>query len=618
MKKTLLFLSSCLVVVTLITPPAIGQGIIRALTCRGGAAIDIRIDKDPSPDDPGKIRAVLRYQRATQPVDLELNNLAPNTCSWNPGNFPDVPLEPGVVYFDMPKEAQPWSETGPRMIDTTMNAAVHFPDMKTLPRYLSDPTKYFLFYVDDKTNFSISYIATKHDAGPPVFTKFSGITQIREKELLCRGGPSLGFTKGATVDDNKVSMKLTYPVSTKPPGSTGKGLSPGTCAWMNPVGMPVAPARIQFTTDAGNAQLSQASPTAAERWPDAYTIPAYMSNPDHFWIFKTVEGDPTTAGLHRPWKSSTAIGTRSESPSYKRSEVAKGPEKARPGASKSSIVARAQRLEFVAVDRKLDQFTIRFRARQIASPQGQNASPQGQDALSQFRNSFSEGQSALPQVEYSTSAPMRDPSTGRWRFPGSGTIEEAAVTSFKFRAKVSVGKLLPQVSGAEYLAQSSETVWLGTRYHFIITIPADVNGPEEQYTGQFMSIGRKVRITLTSVQILQEPHGMNSSWSWDVFSTDLSGKGRKVGEKMFEWQNPINSVRMIVGAATFVNLDGRPLVSQKEWELTPEAGMGLALIRQEFNTRGMTVGKRYSFTLTSKQGLDVVFRIVGYVVVSQH
>ena len=134
MKKALLPLSCCVVAVTLITSLAYGQGRIRALVCRGKPGIVIKIERDPSPDNPRNVRVVLQYEKPTQKVDEGFNNLAPGTCSWNPANFPDVPVEPGVIYFDLPKEAQPWSETGKRLIDTTLNAAVHFPDMITLPR----------------------------------------------------------------------------------------------------------------------------------------------------------------------------------------------------------------------------------------------------------------------------------------------------------------------------------------------------------------------------------------------------------------------------------------------------------------------------------------------------
>lgn len=594
MKKALLPLSCYVVAVTLITSLAYGQGRIRALVCRGKPGIVIKIERDPSPDNPRNVRVVLQYEKPTQKVDEGFNNLAPGTCSWNPANFPDVPVEPGVIYFDLPKEAQPWSETGKRLIDTTLNAAVHFPDMITLPRYLNDPSKYWLFYVDDKTNFSISYTATKHHPGPPVFTEMIGVAGTRQEELLCRGGPSLGFTKGSVVGDNRVEMRLEYTVSSKPPGSMGAGLAPGTCAWINPVGIVKPPAHIQFTT-AGNAQLSQTlkgdpvdrSPTAAEKWPDAHTIPVYMSDPNHYWSFKTVVNDPATAGSHSVWKPSIGSGPRTTSPTDRTSDATKPPDRTKN--STSSAVGRTQSLEYVTVDRKLDQFSIRFRARKNASP----------------------------QVRYSTSAPIREPSTGRLYFPGAGYTTGGGVEQIGgFQAAVTLAKPLPLVSGAEFIGRSHLKPQRGTAYHFIIRIPKDVNGTEEQYTGQFTTMTQTVRVVLEQVKIVKEPDGLNSFWSWVLFSADGSSEIETSGKMTLDLKNASERVRMIVGAEAEEDAIHQDYIGKQHWTLTPKAGMGIALIKHEFDTRSMTPGKRYPFNLTSMRGMDIEFYISGYVEVS--
>lgn len=594
MKKAVLLLSCCLAAVTLITSTAYGQGATRVLVCRGKPGINIRIEKDPSPDNPRNVRVVLQYERATQKVDEDFNNLAPGTCAWNPANWPDVPVEPGVVYFDLPKEAQPWSETIKRLIDTTLNAAVHFPDMITLPRYLNDPTKYWLFYVDDKSNFSVSYTATKHHAGPPVFTEMVGVAGARQEELLCRGGPSLGFTKGSVVGDNRVEMQLDYKVSPNPPGSVGAGLAPGTCAWINPVGIVKPPAQIQFTT-AGNAQLSQTlrgdpvdrSPTAAEKWPDVNTIPIYMSDPNHYWSFKTVENDPATARSHSAWKPSIGSKPWTTSTSDRTSDATKPRDRNK--SSSSSVVGRTQSLEFVAVDRTLTWFNIRFRSRKNASP----------------------------QVRYSTSAPMREPSTGRLYFPGAGYTTGGGVEKIGgFQADVSILKPLPLVNGAEFVGRSRLIPQRGTVYHFIISIPKDANGPEEQYTGQFTTMTKTVRVTLESVKILKEPDGLNSFWSWVLFSADGSNEAPGSNHMDIELLNASDRVRMIVGAEAEEASIQQDYVGKQHWTLTPKAGMGIALIKHEFDTRSMTPGKRYPFNFSSMRGMDIEFYISGYLEIS--
>lgn len=593
MKKALFLLSCCLVAVTLIAFPAYGQGTTRILVCRGKPGIVLKIQKDPSPDNPRNVRVVLQYERPTQKVDEDFNNLAPGTCSWNPANWPDVPVEPGIVYFDLPKEAQPWSETGKRLMDTTMNAAVHFPDMITLPRYLNDPSKYWLFYVDDKSNFSVSYIATKHHAGPPVFTEMTGVAGIRQEQLLCRGGPSLAFTKGATVGDNLVEMRLEYTVSSNPPGSLGKGLAPGSCAWLNPVGIVKPPAQIQFTT-AGNAQLSKTlkgdpvdrSSTAAEKWPDANTIPVYMSDPNHFWSFKTVDNDPATARSHSSWKPSIGSGPRSTT-ADKTADATKPRDRNK--SSTSSAVGRTQSLEFVAVDRTINSFNLRFRARKNASP----------------------------QVRYSTSAPMREPSTGRLYFPGAGYTSGGGVEQIGgFQADVSLAKPLPLVSGAEFVGRSRLKPQRGTVYHFIVRIPADANGTEEQYTGQFTTMTQTVRVELQTVKILKEPHGLNSYWSWVLFSADGSSENASSGNMILTLRNAADRVRMIVGAEAEEDVIQQDYVGKQHWTLTPKPGMGIALIKHEFDTRSMIPGKRYPFSLSSMRGMDIEFFISGYIEIS--
>lgn len=601
MQKVFLLLVYAYIAIFLLPVFAHGQGTTRALTCRGGAGISIKIDKDPSPDDPRNVRAVIRYQKATQ-VDAQFGNLPPGACSWNPGNFPNVPLEPGYVYFDIPKEAQPWSASGTKMIDTSINGAIYFPDMVSLPRYLSDPSKYWIFYVNTTTNFSNSFGATKNAPGVPVLTKIAG-TATRSSELVCRGGPSLGFNQGATVGDNEVQMQLTYELSTKRPGPTGTGLNPGTCALVNPVGIVKPPGQIRFTTS-GNAQLSQIkrgdavdrSPTAAEHWPDSHTIPVYMSDPNHFWIFRTMTDDLSSAASHGSWKPSILDVITSKSPkdiSTKRSEpLGPGIKDSRDGVSKSSVVGKIQNLEFIAVNRTLDAFKIEFKARKNASP----------------------------QVHYSTSEPLREPSTGRLYFPDAGHISGGGVDQIGgFQAEVSTEKLLPLSSGAEFVGRPRLSPERGTKYYFIIRVPKDVNGSEEQYTGHFTTISLLVRVMLSSVEILKEPKHFDSKWSWTLFSADgpseVDGNATK---NILELQNASDRIRMIVEASAFI--DSRviePDADKTEWEMIPKPGMYLGLIKHEFNTRFLKISKQYPFSFTSDNGMDVVFSVSGYIQVLQ-
>jgi hypothetical protein len=157
----------------------------RELRCRGKAGIDLRIDQDPSPRVPKLVAMSLRYERPERTrafaqegmglVDygVSIQNL-PGTCTWNPWGFPDIPPEPGVVHFDLPRDAQAWLSPGDK--DTTITAAANFPDVASLTRYLSDPERYWVFYVDDLTDVAISFGAWPRGGGLPAPAAGTGTT----------------------------------------------------------------------------------------------------------------------------------------------------------------------------------------------------------------------------------------------------------------------------------------------------------------------------------------------------------------------------------------------------------------------------------------------------------
>ena len=125
-------------------------------------------------------------------------------------------------------------------------------------------------------------------------TKTAG-TGSTSNEIRCRGGrDAFSFTaensklnsRGETIIINL----LTFEPAPQAAGGNGAGLKPGQCSWADrPMNERFL---IRFETPA-NAQLRQqlhgtpldTSPTAAERFPDAQTIPAYLRSPDHYWSF---------------------------------------------------------------------------------------------------------------------------------------------------------------------------------------------------------------------------------------------------------------------------------------------------------------------------------------------
>jgi len=481
--------------------PSPKAGILRQLVCRGKADLDLRFDRDPSPRDPRYISMVLTYTRSSATPGLDYKQLEPGSCTWNPGAWPNYPVEPGVVYFDLPHEAQPWSAPGTRLIDTSITAAEHWPDLVSYPRYIKDPTRLWVFYADDVTNISISHGPLVR--GPVRLVSVSGsrtagvATLARTAELLCRGGHGLSLSRGGNAGSNLVVMSLSYTVNRRAAGQGGQGLANGTCAWTDRTGMRAEPGQIRFVT-AGNAQLKQSqsgspvdrSPTAAERWPDINTIPAYLLDPAHYWTFTVATMQPDSAKAHEAFKPSTlatvtgpvssaspqrsapistfggartpGAGTTSAAGTVGSGGSVAGPRPAGAGAatSNTATLARAPvRLENVGM--VLDRFTISFSGRPNASP----------------------------TVVYHTQQPTRDAATGRWVFPsGAASAQVAGGSASGFRATYSAWSTTPPARGQ--------------LYHYIITVPATAGYHEEQLTGQFTTLSQHVRVVITRLDLI--------------------------------------------------------------------------------------------------------------------
>ncbi len=121
-------------------------------------------------------------------------------------------------------------------------------------------------------------------------------------ELRCRGGKTaipimfeqVGERRDAATGELLVTLSLGFRGEhERAAGADSAGLSHGSCSWIDrPLNSAEAGTNIRFET-AANAQLKQklhgspvdTSPTAAERYPDARTIPVYMEDPNHYWSF---------------------------------------------------------------------------------------------------------------------------------------------------------------------------------------------------------------------------------------------------------------------------------------------------------------------------------------------
>ena len=137
--------------------------------------------------------------------------------------------------------------------------------------------------------------------------------EIRCRGYNRRGGSEYVFftinSRQSPTGETIVTYEMAYTPSVKAAGPNGEGLQPGECSFVD---RPISENhRIRFETPE-NAQLKQqlhgtpldTSSTAAERFPDTQTIPAYLRDQNHYWSFFGVrlEGNSFVATGHRFWK----------------------------------------------------------------------------------------------------------------------------------------------------------------------------------------------------------------------------------------------------------------------------------------------------------------------------
>ncbi len=441
-------------------------GVLRLLVCRGqpGLRLTPRADSGST----GDVGVTLPYHRNPHPARDDYQRLQSGACTWNPGGDASLPPEPGQVHFTLPREGSEWSA-----------------DPKTLTIWMNDPKHLWVFFVDDVTNIAISHGAFRDrfwagdtKASASRTSEAAGV--LRTVELRCRGGSGLGFTPGARAGDNLVVMTLSYPISPNPPGETGRGLPAGTCAWADRAGVRSEPGRMAFTT-AGNAQLKQAqsgsavdrSPTAAERWPDAHTIPVYLSDPARFWTFSVVVADPDSARTHGPWKPSVtdavAGSVKDASPVRSVPQSPLATERT-PGAGDERLSYDADAIHAIKVTPGVTSVEMRFK-----------------------------GPARQPLVQISTSAPFKEPSTGRWIFPPDRQpLRVAGSSSAALR---------------DYSAVNTTPLTRNTEYHYLINAPEGpgrvlgkrrLPEPEHQAIGTFRTLRTTVKVRIIKVHVLND------------------------------------------------------------------------------------------------------------------
>lgn len=154
------------------TSAATAAPMVRELMCRGGSGgFQTGVTSRPSPRADGYVELRLDYRRSAAQGGADWLALEPGTCTWNPWGDPSIPDEPGHVLFDTEEDAQSQQvqmlhgAAQPR--DTTVDAAEWHPDAVSIPRYLTDPDHFWIFYVEDRG----PQVAISHGPWKPSLTQ---------------------------------------------------------------------------------------------------------------------------------------------------------------------------------------------------------------------------------------------------------------------------------------------------------------------------------------------------------------------------------------------------------------------------------------------------------------
>ena len=461
-------------------PPAT-PGALRQLVCRGKTGTHIPIEQQPSPRSSAQVAVVLAYTLNPVPAGGGYDQLEPGACSWTPYADAGIPREPGVVHFDLD------------LVGSEFN-----PSPQTLAEWMSSAGHYWLFYVDDKSNVSISHGAYgtrfRADPTPGDKPKTANAGALRQEKLRCRGGQGYDFDTPTRIGPNLVAVKLHYLVAYSPAGPAGDGLEPGQCAWGNRTEARQEPGRIVFTTP-GNAQLKQkqsgsavdTSATAAERWPDVHTIPPYLRDSTHFWTFTVSLANADSALNHRAWKPAVVAGVLSDPASQAPTEL----QRADPGPADPYDPGRSTTAGVAGIGAFGD---TRDNAGSTTSNIGQ-AGERIREVLAstQLANAairFVTRMGAAPTVLLSPQPPQDEPGTG------FKTFTRDAMRMYVYEK--------PEAITSAYTA-SQTGLSRDTRYYYIIDVPGDGGRiPRQQYLGDVKTWGQTAVVTFTEITMVSD------------------------------------------------------------------------------------------------------------------
>ena len=498
-------------------PAPAPTGSTRQLVCRGSADVKFAT-QDPSPRDQRLAAVTLSYARNTVPPGSGYEQLQPGVCSWNPSLTSATPAEPGMVHFDVQREG-----------------SAEIPTPATLEYWLQDPRHYWVFYVNDATNVSISHGAYggrfRVEGTPGDKQPTTKPAALRRERLRCRGGGGLAFSRRGREGHNEVGMTLDYQVAPSAAGPVGGGLSPGSCAWADRADAPNEPGRIEFTT-AGNAQLKQkqsgsavdTSPTAAERWPDAQTIPAYMGNPAHYWTFVVSLPRPSAALRHAAWLPSIPEQIASEPPAT--APTIPGGQGGAGSASGPTGVTGRRPTDGSGTSREYpgsgggDRYTPGTGTTFNPSAIFDIRNVEVKSGLEGVAIKFEAAAGLSPTVTIATRAPAGS--------AGNQTFDGQAV-------RLAVQGMAMDGGFSRYSAASPTPLARGTQYWFIAEAPEGSNSRRNQTTGEFRTLTQRLKVGVSHIDVVSDgDHDSPGDLYFSLIACPDVISGNLVGKSYFE------------------------------------------------------------------------------------
>lgn len=462
------------------------------------------------------------------------------------------------------------------------------------------------------------------DRNPAPTATTKAPTQVRE--LYCRGGSGLQFRVHQTPSPRQqlyVTMALRYRRSRPAPAGTDfrMRLDPGSCSWNAPAG-PIEPGEVFFDTYA-NAQAGQVrqgvpvdrSPAAAATYPDKDSIPLYMKDSRHFWIFYVNGTGEQLAISHGAWQANTkdqAVGpglTAEKLPTIREGavDVSRPVDQRLPTSREKPVPLGASRAGG-AVPPVTTDITSRWAVHNV------RVTPGRLDVAIRFMAG-----PTRPTVQISSDPPIQEPSTGRWFFLKPQP------------ARVAGGQ---KGSGWEYHASQSAPLEGNTAYHYLIDVPRDGSvTAEQQQVGTFRTLGQTAKVWFRKLHMIDDSDEASSGDLQFAFTVNENG-AQRLGSRLSPLQretgstlwlrmktivveNAPNLLRIhVAGLDNDAELPGDNHLIEDRWNATPGGDRG-----GDWNfARGEYLLDQYPrhsftfpFTLRSLPGSKLQFEVTGEV-----